>query len=466
MEILNCARAVESNLISTVDDCECIYRSWHGAGEVTGVSNADVDSKSLPPYPHEYFEAAVNPCFVDEKIDSRSINAENPTGGRSAGGVSHGGRKGNSGRILSPGEKVVLADIKGPGTLRHIWMALDWGRPESMRALRLEGFYDGMSEPSISAPVADFFGLPHGRATEFYSQLITVPEGRGINSYIPMPFGRSVRIELTNEADKAIGLAYQIDYTLEPLLPERTHYLHASFRRENPTALRRDFVITEGLKGPGRFLGCVVGIRVLDKSTFYGEGEMKIYRDGDQEFPTVCGTGLEDYVGSAYGLSRHYGQYAGAPLMLFAPDADKHPLASPDYLSFYRWHIPDPIMFSRDLRVTLQQIGWIPRFKSEEELERYKATHLPASGKDWILSQDGKRLMGIAERQDDYCATAFVYCRTPQPVPRLDIDSAIANVARMPYEKLTPFEEMILRMTNERPSPRGEAGISRPSAAR
>lgn len=399
------------------------------------MSSADADSKSFPRYMHDYLEAVLNPCFVDERIDSRSVSPENPTGERSAGGMSHGGRK-VAGRTLSPGEKVILADIKGPGTLRHIWMALPWGRPESMRALRLEGFYDGMSEPSISVPVGDFFGLPHGRTAEFYSQLITVPEGRGVNSYIPMPFGRSVRIELTNETDKAIGLTYQIDYTLEPLLPERTNYLHVSFRREDPTTLRRDFVVTEGLRGPGRFLGCVVGIRVIDDA-FYGEGEMKIYRDGDQEFPTICGTGLDDYVGSAYGLRCHYGPYAGTPLWLSAPDADKSPLSSPDFLSFYRWHIPDPIMFSKDLRVTLQQIGWIPKLESKEELERYKATHLPAA-KDWVL--------GLAERQDDYCATAFVYCRTPQSVPRLNIDSSIAKIARMPYEKLTPFEEMILSM--------------------
>jgi hypothetical protein len=361
--------------------------------------------------------------------------------------MEHGGRKGRAGRNLSPGEKVVLADIKGPGTIRHIWMALFWNRPESMRALRLEAFYDGMSEPSISVPVGDFFGLPHGRATEFYSQLITVPEGRGVNSYIPMPFGRSVRIELTNESDKSSGFVYQIDYTLQPLLPERTHYLHASFRRENPTTLRRDFVVTEGLRGPRRFLGCVVGVRVIDNA-FYGEGEMKVYRDGDGDWPTVCGTGLEDYVGSACGLSRHYGPYAGTPLWLSPSDADKSPLSNPDFLSFYRWHIPDPIMFSKDLRVTFQQIGWIPKFESKEELERYRATHLPAHA-GWTLSQDGKRLMGMAERQDDYCATAFVYCRTPQPVPRLNIDSATANVARMPYEKLTPFEELILRFFPE-----------------
>lgn len=415
------------------------------ASGVLGVSSIDAGSKA-PPSTREYCDAVLNPCFVDERIDSRSVSFENPTGERGVGCLSmvlDGARKSRAGRAIASGERVVLADIKGPGTLRHIWMALNWERPELMRALRLEGFYDGISEPSISVPVPDFFGLPHGRVTEFYSQLITVPQGRGVNSYIPMPFGRSVRMELVNESDEDTSLAYQIDYTLESLLPERTHYLHASFRRENPTTLRRDFVLTEGLKGPGRFLGCVVGIRLLDKAArWYGEGEMKVYRDGDGDSPTVCGTGLEDYVGSAFGLGRHYGPYAGTPLWLSAPDADKSALSAPDFLSFYRLHVPDPIMFSKDLRVTLQQIGWVPQFKSQEELERYKATHLTASGKDWILSQDGKSLLGIAERQDDYCATAFVYCRTPQPVPRLNIKSATANIARMSYEGMTFFEKL------------------------
>lgn len=407
------------------------------------MSGADADSKSLPPYVHDYHEAVLNPCFVDERIDSRSASPENPTGERGAGSLSmqlEGVRKGfKAGRWIAAGERIVLADIKGPGTVRHIWSAQEWWHPEAMRSLRLEVFYNGMSEPSISVPLPDFFGLPHGRPVEFYSQLITVPEGRGLNSYIPMPFGRSIRIELTNETDKTIGFSYQINYTLEPLLPERTHYLHASFRRENPTTLRRDFVVAEGLKGPGRFLGCVVGVRVLDKATSFFEGEMKVYRDGDQELPTICGTGLEDYVGSAYGLSRHYGPYAGTPLWLSASDN-----VFPDFMSFYRWHIPDPIMFSKDLRVTLQQIGWTPELKSKEELERYKATHLPAATKEWVVGSDG-RLVGTAERQDDYCATAFVYCRTPQPVPRLNIQSATANVARMPYEKPTQFEEMVRR---------------------
>jgi hypothetical protein len=390
----------------------------------------------------DYSSAVSDPSFVDARIDSRAVTSENPTGARGAGGMSYGGRKGRGGQNIRSGARAVLADLEGPGTLRHFWLALPpWGNdPELLRSLRLEAFYDGMTEPSVSVPILDFFGLPHGRLAEYYSQLVTVPGGRGLNSYIPMPFGRSVRVELANESDRDAPIAYQIDYTLEPLAPERTHYLHISFRRENPTTLRRDFVITEGLRGPGRFLGCVVGIRALDTSTFYGEGELKIYRDGDDEFPTICGTGLEDYVGSAFGLTRHYGPYTGTPLIISAPGGDEDAMGTPDYLGFYRWHVADPVMFSTDLRVTLQQIGHPPaRFESPEELERYTATHLPAS-RGWVTSSDRTRLWGVVERQDDYCATAFVYCRTPQPVTRYDPESATADIARLPYEPPSTFE--------------------------
>lgn len=385
--------------------------------------------------------AVLDPSFVDETLDSRAVTSENPTGARGSGGMSFGGRKGRGGQTIRAGETAVLAQIEGPGTLRHFWIALPtwWESPESMRSLRLEGYYDEMTEPSISVPLLDFFGLPHGRVIEYYSQLTTAPGGRGLNSYIPIPFDRSVRIELVNESDRDAGIAYQIDYTLEPAYPAPTSFLHVSFRRENPTTLRRDFVIADGLKGPGRFLGCVVGIRPIDTSTFYGEGELKIYRDGDGEFPTICGTGLEDYLGSAFGVVRHYGPYAGAPIILFAPDADQSAMATPDYLSFYRWHLPDPVMFSADLRVTLQQIGHIPHMTSAEEVERYERTHLPAS-RGWVKSSDGTRLFGISERQDDYCATSFVYCRTPQAVPRFDMESARSDLDLLPYEDPVLFD--------------------------
>jgi hypothetical protein len=214
----------------------------------------------------------LDPTYINPCLDSRSVNFENPTGARGAGGKAHNGRKGRPLYIVSPAEKVVLANIVGPGTVRHIWTMLVGLPPKVARALRLEVFYDGLSEPSISVPILDFFASPHGRVAEFYSALISIHEGRGFNSHIPMPFGRSIRVEFTNESTRHVGLFYQIDYTLEPSRPAAASYLHATFRRENPTTLRKDFVIADGLKGPGRFLGCSVGIRVIDK----GLGTVKV----------------------------------------------------------------------------------------------------------------------------------------------------------------------------------------------
>ena len=139
----------------------------------------------------------LDPTYIDPRLDSRSISFENPKGARGGGGEVGNGRKGHPFYILEPGEKVVLAEVLGPGTLRHFWTMLSNLSPELARALRLEVFYDGLSEPSISVPILDFFGLPHGRVTEYYSALISVNNGRGLNSHVPMPFQHSIRLEFT-----------------------------------------------------------------------------------------------------------------------------------------------------------------------------------------------------------------------------------------------------------------------------
>ena len=201
--------------------------------------------------------------------------------------------------------------------------------------------------------------------------------------------------------------------------------------------MRRDFVITDGLRGPGRFLGCAIGVRVIDGGDWYGEGEMKLYRDGDDDLPTICGTGLEDYVGSAWGLGPHAAPYGGAPLVVQPPGAD--PARSmgtmPDFVGFYRWHHRDPLMFEREARVTIQQIG--AAFFGAGEEERFAAYQMtnPVAGNGWIQPRDpGLLAWGIAERVDDVCSTAYVYCRDPQPVPPLDVAAALADIERRPYE--------------------------------
>jgi Protein of unknown function (DUF2961) len=372
-----------------------------------------------------------NPAFVDPTVDSRAATFENPTGARGAGGAAHGGRKGAPSRAVEPGERVVLADIEGPGVVRHIWMTFPPARPERMRSLSLEVFYDGAEEPSVSVPCLDFFGLPHGRPVAYASALMTAQEGRGFNSYVPMPFGARVRIELRNAGSRRTILYYQIDYTLQPELPSGLGRLHATFRRENPTVMRRDFVIADGLRGPGRFLGCNVGVRVLDAADWYGEGEVKIYRDGDDALPTICGTGLEDYVGSAWAMGPHSAPYGGVPLVVGSGDRP-----TPDFVGFYRWHLPDPVMFVRTMRVTIQQIG--AKFfgaGQEADLAAYERTN-PVAGAGWHRHLGpGVLAWGIAERVDDYCATAYVYCLEPQPVPRVEIDLVLADIARRGYEQ-------------------------------
>jgi hypothetical protein len=378
----------------------------------------------------------MDPAYIDPSLDARAITFENVTGERGAGGTAHGGRKGAPNRRLRAGERVVVADIEGSGVIRHIWMTFLPAPPEHMRSLVLEVFYGDADEPSVSVPCLDFFGLPHGRPAAYSCALLAANEGRGFNSYVPMPFRDGVRVEIWNAGARSNLLYFQIDYTLERDLDDHLGYLHAGFRRENPTTLREDFTIVDGLRGPGRFLGCNVGVRVIDPCDWYGEGEVKVYRDGDDALPTICGTGLEDYVGSAWGLGAHHAPYGGAPL-----DVRVQGSPNPDFVGFYRWHVPDPIMFERDLRVTIQQIG-AKFFAAGQEaaLEEYAATN-PVAGEGWLKGLNpGMLAWGIAERVDDYCATSYVYCRYPQPVPRLDIATALADIGRRPYEVAASFE--------------------------
>jgi hypothetical protein len=308
--------------------------------------------------------------------------------------------------------------------------------PDEMRAPLLEVFYDGASEPSVSAPCLDFFGCPLGRPVAFASQWNAAQEARGFNSWLPLPFRGRMRVELANATSRRFPLYYQIAYT-EGALAEDGGLLHVAWRRENPTQLKRDFTIVEGLRGPGRFFGCNVGIRVLPEPGFswYGEGELKIYLDGDRDLPTWCGTGLEDYVGSAWGMGAHATPLQGAPLIAQAPGA-----SMPELVSFYRWHEPDPICFARELRVTLQQIGAVAVPKGQSALRERLEREGRVAGGGWMRLGGPLDAFGICERQDDVCATAYLYLTHAQPVPRVEPRAACAAIERRPWEQASPFE--------------------------
>lgn len=384
-----------------------------------------------------------DPAAIDPSVDSRSVSFENPTGGRGSGGTTHKGRKGAPSGRVGPGEKVVLCDLAGPGRVTHIWMTVPPGMPEQIRSVVVEGFYNGEEYPSISAPMLDLFGVPHGRPVSFTSALATMQEARGFNLHVPMPFQDSLRLELTNHGAMPIELYYQVDYVLCAV---EQSYLHVSWRRENPTTLGRDMVISEGIRGPGRFLGCNVGVRVLDDGIWYGEGEVKIFRDGDRDHPTICGTGLEDYVGTAWGMGPHAGLWAGAPLDVRRDRGQ----VQPDMVGFYRWHVPDPIMFSEDLRVTIQQIGAAMFFAGQEDdFESFAASH-PVAGRGW-WRVPGLTASGIVERVDDYCATAFVYATTPQSVCPVDPVVATADLGRLEYEQPDWMEMLFAAAASNEP---------------
>lgn len=385
-----------------------------------------------------------DPCVIDTGLDSRAISFENTTGTRGAGGQKHSGRKGAPNKFLMPGEVVELANIDGPGRVGHFWLTIPPMPPEDMRCITLDVFYDGLEEPSISVPLVDFFGCPHGRPVPLTTAYTAIQEGRGFNSWLPMPFRQNIRMVFTNGSLRMFPMYYQIDYNLCPV-DENAGLLHASFSRENPTTLGRDFTIAENFTGPGRFLGCNVGVRVLNDMlmqkhfSWYGEGEVKIFRDGDTDLPTICGTGFEDYAGTAWGMGAHQTPWAGVQHEVRNPDGSGGP--NPDFASLYRWHGPDPIMFSKNVRVTVQQIGAVFLAKGQEDLLDEINAQNPVAGEGWIKTlPDPAYAFGICERVDDVCGTAYLYMQEAQAVPRVSIEAAAADMTRMAYEQPSPFE--------------------------
>jgi len=328
-----------------------------------------------------------SPAYLWPGHATRAATFENPTAEPGGGNL---GRKERPNKLLDPGERVVLADLEGPGTVTHVWATVGAPYPndatsEFLRRQTLEVFYGDRTEPSISVPVPDFFGAVHGVPVSYASALTAINENRGFTNRIPMPFRDRIRLEYRNADERHALLYYHADVLLGPV-DDDAGILHAAFRRENPTELGRDFVVTEGLHGPGRFLGWTGGVRVLDGKHWWGEGEVKMFFDGEKT-PTICGTGTEDYLDSAWGLGPFTAPESGAPLVVASGEADVR--TGHRLVGFYRWHLSDPVVFERDLKVTVQQIGF-----------RWKG--------------------GYYDRQDDWCATAFTYCSGVQAVPRME----------------------------------------------
>lgn len=350
---------------------------------------------------------------VPDGVVGRAITEENPKGepgqgGRAASRNLGATRKGAPCRHdLKNGDTAVLMDYAGCGIIRHIWMTVDQRDPEALRNMILRMYWDGSRVPSVEVPLGDFFGTAHGRAVELNSSLVSVPRGAGFNCFFPMPFATHAKITLENDmpGNRKMGAVfYQIDFEMRDRLPARSGRFHAQFRRQNPTVPRQDYVLLDDVQGPGAFIGCVIGVRPL-QGDWWGEGELKLYMDGDEEFPTICGTGTEDYFCAAWGMEKYQKPYHGCTLLM--SDKDFPPAG---LVSMYRWHEKDPIYFRESLRVEIQQIGW------------------------------GKN--GLFERSDDWCSTVFWYQLKP--------------VLRMP-----PLPDRAARTADIVPAKKADANLGR-----
>jgi hypothetical protein len=244
-------------------------------------------------------------------------------------------------------------DVEGPGIIQHIWMTTETNYKGNGRACILRFYWDGEETPSIEVPMTDFFAVGHELFAPVNSLAVIANPTSALNCYWPMPFRKHVKVTFTNESNKDLTLlAYQITYA-EAEVPDTMGYFHAQWRRATTERAHPDYTILDGIKGQGRYVGTFLAWTQLADGWF-GEGEVKFYMDGDSAFPTVCGTGTEDYFCASYGFPQTYSTaYVGNVLKRESHDG-------PPKWSLYRWHLMDPICFQQDLRVTIQALGWWP----------------------------------------------------------------------------------------------------------
>ncbi|MFN8440892.1 MAG: glycoside hydrolase family 172 protein [Caldilineaceae bacterium] len=302
------------------------------------------------------------------KAETRSISPENFTGAKGAGGMATEGTGASCARdlgqswkispsiVIKSGETFTLADIEGEGAIQQIWMT----PTGNWRYSIIRIYWDDQEQPSVECPVGDFFGMGWGKFAPLNSLAVCVNPGSAFNCYWEMPFRKRCRITFTNIADEEMRLYYQINYTLTEV-PEHVGYFHAQFRRSNPLPYKTDYTILDGVRGQGHYVGVYMAWGV-NNTGWWGEGEIKFFMDGDSQWPTICGTGTEDYFCGSYNFeNRETKQYQE----FSTPYAGLHQVLRPDgvYRSqqrfgLYRWHIMDPIRFRKDLRVTIQALGW------------------------------------------------------------------------------------------------------------
>lgn len=342
---------------------------------------------------------------------SRSISAENMTGAKGEGGKATEGTGLSAARNLgkgwkvspcieiAPGDTVTIADIEGPGQIQMIWMTGYVGRD-----LILRFYWDNQEMPSVECPQADFFAcgwfdnaqsVTNGQFKQLCSQMICVNPNRGMSCYWPMPFKKHCKLTVENRGESPRFLFYQISYTLTEV-PEDIGYFHAQYRQARPLAAMTDYTIVDGITGKGQYVGTALSVGLNGNGRWWGEGEVKFFFDGDKKYPTICGTGTEDYFLGAYDwdVEGKYQTYNSPYAGMFYVNEPDGTYNSQQRFSMYRWHVIDPVRFENDLKVTIQDLGWF---------------------------RDGRYM----PRQDDFSSVAYWYQTLPTPptFPKLpDVD--------------------------------------------
>jgi hypothetical protein len=284
------------------------------------------------------------------------------------------GSNDDSKRIM-PGETLVMADLTGPGVVSHIWLTVADNEFAWPRLVRLRVYYDGKKTPSVDVPLGDFFGVGHGYERNVESLPIRDSSyGRARNSYWSMPFRKSCRITVTDEGKRPVTMFYyHVDWQKHPSLPEDVAYFHGYYRQERPAVAGKNYEFLK-VKGTGHYVGTVLNV-IQAGIGWFGEGDDLFYVDGAAK-PQIYGTGTEDYLSDAWGLRVSTGPWTGTPV------AEGELIGA--RLSGYRWHVPDPIPFTKSLWAGIEHAGW-------------------------TYNDDGKLRSSFEQRPDYFSSAAFWY---------------------------------------------------------
>lgn len=351
-------------------------------------------------------ESGLNNIFRLSPARTRSISPENFKGEKGKGGMATTGTGANAARDLGQGWKIspsvvikakttfTIAEIDSAGSIQHIWMT----PTGNWRYSILRFYWDDETTPSVEVPVGDFFGMGWGQYAPLNSLPVTVNPGSAFNCYWPMPFRKKCRITMENIDERDMVLYYQVDYILTDV-PADAAYFHAQFRRINPLPDKTDVVLVDGIRGRGQYVGTYIAWGVHNNG-WWGEGEIKFFMDDDGAYPTICGTGTEDYFCGSYDfdtrkkndagvVETNYTEFSTAYAGLHQVIKGDGHYAVQQRFGMYRWHITDPIRFEKNLKVTIQALGW----------------------------RDGGRYLPL---HDDIASTVFWYQAGPHaPFPKL-----------------------------------------------